>query len=89
VEKKENVMGDTCVVVVLALLLCTVIGHRYPSLRVLHPLWLWRRSHERAQQRFCQEMCMRWGVDPIPRWHHDERERSREMRVRRAPNAPT
>ena len=80
-------MGDACAVLALVLLLCAVIGHWHQARRALSPLRLWRWWRQRAQRRFYREMCRRWGNDPIPRWHHDERARSREMRLRRAHNA--
>jgi hypothetical protein len=80
-------MGDACAVVAAVLLLCAVIGHWFRPLRALSPPRLWRWWRQRAERRFYREMCRRWGDDPIPRWHHDERARSREMRLRRAHNA--
>jgi hypothetical protein len=44
----------------------------------------WRCWRQRMQQRFDDEMCQRWGNDPIPRWHHDERTRARAMSDARA-----
>jgi len=80
-------MWDAGAVLVLVLVVCAVIGHWRHALRVLHPPRLWRWWRGRAERRFYAEMCRRWGNDPIPRWHHDERARSREMRLRRAHNA--
>jgi hypothetical protein len=80
-------MWDACAILVIVLLLCAVIGRGRPSLRAVHPARLWRWWRQRAERRFYGEMSRRWGNDPIPRWHHDERERSREMRLRRAHKA--
>jgi hypothetical protein len=77
-------MGDACAAVVIVLLLCAAIGYWHQSLSLLHPSRLWRWWRQRAERRFYREMCRRWGNEPIPRWHHDERERSREMRQARA-----
>jgi hypothetical protein len=80
-------MGEAWSILLIVMLLCAVIGHWRQSLRALHPRRLWQSWRQRAERRFYQEMCRRWGNDPIPRWHHDERARSREMRLRRAHNA--
>jgi len=80
-------MGDAGAVVMIMLLVCAAIGWRRWWLHALHPARLLHWWRQRAERRFYREMCRRWGNDPIPRWHHDERARSREMRLRRAHNA--
>ncbi len=79
-------MGEACAAVVIVLLLCAAIGHWHQSLRKLHPSRLWRWwQRQRVQQRNSTVRCAAaGGNEPVPRWHHDERARSREMRLARA-----
>jgi hypothetical protein len=80
-------MWEASAVLMLVLLLWALLGHWPQSLHMRHPPHIWRWWRQRAERRFYREMCRRWGKDPIPRWHHDERDRAREMRLRRAHNA--
>ncbi len=77
-------MWGAAALLLFALLLCCLIGGGHRALQSLHPRLWWRWWRQRAKRRFLNEMRRRWGDDPIPQWHHDERERAREIRLRRA-----